>query len=89
MNIIKWDPRNPDIAAIIRSNKTTLYRDPLNRRLFPDGSVIAGFRRRRNLGSLLAPTRRSLSMLEQKLKARKKNCTFFSLNLFSIPRDIP
>ena len=55
--VTEWDPRNPDIAAIIRSNKTTLYRDPLNRRLFPHGSVIAGFRRRRNLGSLVAPTR--------------------------------
>ena len=37
----------------------------------------------------LLDSRRSLSMLEQKLKSRKKNCTFFSLNLFSIPRDIP
>ncbi len=55
--VTEWDPRNPDIAAIIRSNKATLYRDPLNRRLFPEGSVIAGFRRRRNLGSMVAPTR--------------------------------
>ena len=55
--VTEWDPRNPDIAAIIKSNRHTLYRDPINRRLFPDGSVIAGFRRRRNLGSLVAPTR--------------------------------
>ena len=55
--VTEWYPRNPDIAAIIRSNKSTLYRDTLNRRLFPNGSVIAGFRRRRNLGSLVAPTR--------------------------------
>ena len=45
--VTEWYPRNPDIAAIIRSNKSTLYRDTLNRRLFPNGSVIAGFRRRR------------------------------------------
>ena len=31
----------------------TLYRDPLNRKLFPEGSV--GFQR--NLGSMIAPTR--------------------------------
>ena len=53
----RMGPRNPDIAAIIRSNKATLYRDPHNRRLFPEGTVIAGFRRRRNLGSLVSPTR--------------------------------
>ena len=28
----------------------------MNRRLFPDGSVIAGFRRRRNLGEMVCPT---------------------------------
>ena len=55
--VSEWDPRNPDIAAIIKSNIHTLYRDPINRRLYPDGSVIAGFRRRRNLGSMVAPTR--------------------------------
>ena len=32
---------------------------------------------------------RSLWMFAPELKSRKKNCTFFSLNLFSIPRDIP
>ena len=53
----RMGPRNPDIAAIIRSNKATLFRDPHNRRLFPEGTVIAGFRRRRNLGSLVSPTR--------------------------------
>ena len=31
-------------------------RDPVNRRLFPEGSVIAGFRRWRNLGEFVAPT---------------------------------
>ena len=51
-----WDPRNPDISKILRDNKDTLYRDPVNRRLFPPGSVIAGFRRRRNLGEMVAPT---------------------------------
>ena len=52
-----WDPRHPDISHILRGNKDTLYRDPLNRRLFPDGSVIAGFRRRRNLGEIICPTK--------------------------------
>ena len=28
----------------------------VNRKLFPDGSVIAGFRRRRNIGEMVAPT---------------------------------
>ena len=51
-----WDPRNPDIAKIIRENKSTLYRDPINKRLFPEGSIIAGFRQRRNLGEMIALT---------------------------------
>ena len=55
--VTDWDPRNPDIAKILKQNKSTLYRDPLNKRLFPDGSVIAGFRRRRNLGEMIAPTK--------------------------------
>ena len=55
--VSNWDPRNPDFAQILRENKDTLYRDPLNRRLFPDGSVIAGFRRRRNLGEMICPTK--------------------------------
>ena len=54
--VTDWDPRNPDIAKIIKRNKSTLYRDPLNKRLFPEGSIIAGFRRRRNLGEMIAPT---------------------------------
>ena len=48
--------RGPDIAKIIRNNKSTLYRDPLNKRLFPDGSIIAGFWRRKNLSEMVAPT---------------------------------
>ena len=54
--VTDWDPRNPDISAILKKHKSTLYSDPINRRLFPEGSVIAGFRRRRNLGELVAPT---------------------------------
>ena len=54
--VTDWDPRNPDIAAILKKHKNTLYCDPINRRLYPEGSVIAGFRRRRNLGELVAPT---------------------------------
>ena len=54
--VSNWDPRNPDISDIIRKNKNTLFRDPINRRLFPDGSVIAGFRKRRNLGEMICPT---------------------------------
>ena len=51
-----WDPRLPDIAAILKRNKSTLYRDPINRRLYPEGSIIAGFRKRRNIGTMVAPT---------------------------------
>ena len=54
--VTDWDPRHPDISKIIKENKSTLYRDPLNKRLFPEGSIIAGFRRRRNLGEMIAPT---------------------------------
>ena len=38
---------------------------------------------------LINGIRRSLWMFAPELKSRKKNCTFFSLNLFNIPRDIP
>ena len=51
-----WDPWNPDIAKILQDNKDTLYCDPINRKLFPDGSVIAGFLRRRNIGEMVAST---------------------------------
>ena len=54
--VSNWDPRNPDIATVLRENKDTLYRDPVNRRLFPEGSVMSGFRRRRNLGEIICPT---------------------------------
>ena len=43
--VTDWDPRNPDIAAILRKHKNTLYCDPVKRRVYPEGSVIAGFRR--------------------------------------------
>ena len=52
-----WEPRNPDIGKILKKNINTLYRDPINRRLYPKGSVIAGFRKRRNLGEMIAPTK--------------------------------
>ena len=56
--VTEWDPRNPDIAAIIKSNRHTLYRDPINRRLFPDGSVIAGLQKEKKSGlTVVAPTR--------------------------------
>ena len=51
-----WDPRVPDVARILRKHKNTLYRDPINKKLYPEGSVIAGFRKRRNLGQMVAPT---------------------------------
>ena len=51
-----WDPRAPNVANILKKHKNTLYRDPINKKLYPEGSVIAGFRRRRNLGEIVAPT---------------------------------
>ena len=52
-----WDPHVPDVSKILKKHKNTLYRDPLNKKLYPEGSVIAGFRKRRNLGEIICPTK--------------------------------
>ena len=30
--VLVWEPRNPDVTAIIKSNSHAHYRDPINRR---------------------------------------------------------
>ena len=51
-----WDPRAPDKSKIIHKNMHLLYRNPENRKIFPDGLLIAANRRRPNLGEYIKPT---------------------------------
>ena len=72
--VSNWDPRNPDISGIIRENRDTLYRDPLNRRLFPEGSVMSGFRRQRNLGEIVCPTKPKRHPQPPRVQAGANGC---------------
>ena len=51
-----WDPRAPDKSKIIRQNLHLLYRNQENRKIFPEGLLIAANRRRQNLGEFIKPT---------------------------------
>jgi hypothetical protein len=54
--VTRWDPRAPDIQKGLQLFQALLHENPDNRRIFPRGSIIAGFRRGRNLGETIAPT---------------------------------
>lgn len=83
-----WEPRNPDISNILRKNKYTLFRDPVNRRLFPEGSVIAGFRRRRNLGEMVCPTNPSRVPRPPQLSGTERGCGPCGANRCQIHQNI-
>ena len=53
----KWDPRNANAHKALRKMEEILYLNVENERCFPRGSIIAGFRRQRNLGEIIAPTK--------------------------------
>ena len=55
--VTTWHPRAPNIKEGLKLLVERLYQSNENEEAFPRGSVIAGFRRSRNLGEVIAPTR--------------------------------
>jgi hypothetical protein len=45
-----WDPRQPNVHEGMKLLENILYENSENRKCFPKGSIISGFRRQRNLG---------------------------------------
>ena len=55
--VTRYDPRAPNIAEGLRMLEEVLYLNQDNQRVFPKGTIMAGFRRGRNLGEIIAPTK--------------------------------
>ena len=55
--IMKWDPRLPNLNAVIRKNLKLLYSDPENKKIFPQKSFMVSYKRSRNLKEILVPTK--------------------------------
>ena len=53
----KWDPRGPNVHKAIQRFKGILYMDKENQTAFPPGSLISGFRRQKNIGEIIAPSK--------------------------------
>ena len=54
----KWDPRQPNVHEGVKSLEEILYMNRENEKCFPrGGSIIAGFRRQKNLGEIIAPSK--------------------------------
>jgi len=54
--VTTWDPQAPDKSKIIKENIHLLYRNPENKKIFPERFLIAANRRRKNLGEFIKPT---------------------------------
>ena len=55
--VTTFNPNLPDVGRIIRKHLAILESDPKLKELFPPNSIIASFRRSKNLKELLAPSR--------------------------------
>ena len=55
--VTTWDPRAPNMKEGLKLLEERLYECEENEAAFARGSVIAGFRRSRNLGEIIAPSR--------------------------------
>ena len=53
----KWDPRGPNVHKAIKEFEKTIYLDKENEAAFPPGSLISGFRRQKNVGEIIAPSK--------------------------------
>ena len=53
----RWDPRQANVRQGLKMMEEILYHNKENEKVFPRGSIIAGFRRQRNLGEIIAPTK--------------------------------
>ena len=54
--VTTYDPRVPSKSKIIRDNLAILYSNPINKTIFPEGSLIGADRKRKNIGELYKPT---------------------------------
>ena len=55
--VTQYDPRAPNIGQGLKLLEEILHQNPENKRVFPKGSIVAGFKRGRNLGEIIAPTK--------------------------------
>ena len=55
--VTTFNPNLPDVGRIIRKHLAILESNPKIKELFPPNSIIASFRRSKNLKELLAPSR--------------------------------
>ena len=53
----KWDPRGPNVHEAIKRFENILYMDRENEKAFPRGFLTAGFRRQKNIGEIIAPSK--------------------------------
>ena len=53
----KWDPRQPNVHKGMKMLENMLYENRENEKCFPRGSIISGFRRQKNLGEIVAPSK--------------------------------
>ena len=53
----KWDPRAPNVREGLKLMEEVLYYNKENEKVFPKGSIIAGFKRQRNLGEIISPSK--------------------------------
>jgi hypothetical protein len=55
--ISKYDPRQPNVQEGLKLFEEILYLNEENLEVFPKGSIIAGFKRQKNLGEIIAPSK--------------------------------
>ena len=55
--IMKWDPRLPNVNAVIRKNLKFLYSEQENQKIFPKKSFMVSHKRSKNLKEILVPTK--------------------------------
>ena len=53
----KWDPRQPNIKEGLKLLEDVMYLNTENKKAFPQGSIICGFRRQKNIGEYIAPSK--------------------------------
>ena len=53
----KWDPRAPNVRDGLKLMEEALYFNKENEKVFPKGSIIAGFQRQKNVWEMIAPTK--------------------------------
>ena len=55
--VSKWDPRGPNVQQAMTVFKNLLYLDKENEKAFPKGTLMNGFRRQKNIGEIIAPSK--------------------------------